>query len=109
MMPLWWRKLTAALSRPRRLRIVEGDTLPDRLPGRDLTLARDGDEDWSVGFLCPCGCGDRLELMLLKEVAPRWDLAVDARGRPTLHPSVWRRTGCRAHFFVRGGRIRWCE
>ena len=34
---------------PRRgLEIVEGDSLPARLPRRDLVLAREGDEDWCV-------------------------------------------------------------
>ncbi|MDM9644782.1 DUF6527 family protein [Rhizobium sp. S163] len=29
--------------------------------------------------------------------------------RPTLHPSVWRNSGCRSHFWVRRGRIAWCD
>jgi hypothetical protein len=37
----------------------------------------------------PHGCGQRLEMILLKEVEPRWDLSVDRRGRVSLHPSVW--------------------
>jgi hypothetical protein len=32
----------------------------------------------------------------------------DARGRPTLRPSVWLRTGCRSHFWIRDGRVEWC-
>ncbi|WP_338341959.1 DUF6527 family protein [Shinella sp. WSC3-e] len=39
---------------------------------------------------------------------PRWDIAVDAKGRPTLRPSVWRNTGCKSHFWLRSGRIVWC-
>ncbi len=28
----------------------------------------------------PAGCGQRLEMMQLKEVKPRWDVSVDSRG-----------------------------
>ena len=64
------------------------DMLPERLPRWNLVLARDGDEDWAVGLRCPCGCGQRLEMMLLKEVKPRWDFSVDRHGHVSLHPSV---------------------
>lgn len=107
--PLWWRGLKVALSPARSLRIVDSDELPQRLPRRDLVLAREDGEDWCVGLKCPCGCGQRLEMMVLKDVRPRWDVRVDSRGRPTLHPSVWLREGCRSHFWVRSGKIVWCD
>lgn len=107
--PLWWRSLMARLAPRRSLKILEGDALPDRLPRRDLVLMRDDGEDWSIGLRCPCGCGQRLEMMLLKGIRPRWDVTVDDRGRPTLHPSVWLRKGCRSHFWMRRGKIVWCE
>ncbi|MGE0371676.1 MAG: DUF6527 family protein [Gammaproteobacteria bacterium] len=58
---------------------------------------------------CPCGCGDVLEMMLLPTVKPRWNVTVDRRGHPTLHPSVWRNTACRSHFWLRRGKVVWCE
>jgi hypothetical protein len=74
-----------------------------------LVLARDGDQDWAVGLRCPCGCGQRLEMMLLKEVKPCWDLSVDRHGHVSLHPSVWLREGCKSHFWLRSGKIVWCD
>ena len=106
---LWWRRMRAALAPRRSLKIVQGDILPEKLPHWNLVVARDGDEDWSVGLWCPCGCGQRLEMMLLKEVKPRWDLSVDRRGRVSLHPSAWPREGCKSHFWVRSGKIIWCD
>ncbi len=107
--PLWRRRIVAALSPRRSLTVIDGDMLPKRLPIWNLMMARDGKEDWSVGMRCPCGCGQRLEMMLLKEVKPRWDIAVDSRGRVSLSPSVWLREGCKSHFWVRSGKIVWCE
>ncbi len=107
--PLWWRRIIAAMTPRRSLKIVAGDTLPEKLPVWNLVMARDGDEDWCVGLRCPCGCGQRLEMMLLEEVKPRWDISVDSRGYVSLHPSVWLRGGCKSHFWVQLGKIVWCD
>ncbi|WP_310503288.1 DUF6527 family protein [Rhizobium sp. BK176] len=58
---------------------------------------------------CPCGCGDTIELLVAAETKPCWDVAIDEKRRPTLHPSVWRQKGCRSHFWIRRGRVHWCE
>ncbi|MHC2584217.1 DUF6527 family protein [Bradyrhizobium diazoefficiens] len=107
--PLWWRRLKAALTPRRTLKIVDGDMLPEKLPLLALVMARDDGDDWSVGMRCPCGCGERLEMMLLREVKPRWDVSIDSRGHISLHPSVWLREGCKSHFWVRSGKIVWCD
>lgn len=109
MSPLWWRRLTARVLPARRLVVIEGDSLPLQLPRRNILLARDGEEDWCVGMRCPCGCGRPLELLVVQGIAPRWDLRIDERGLPTLRPSIFMQSGCRSHFWITRGRIRWCE
>ena len=104
-----WGKLFVKKPTHRRVTIIEGDTPPDIITGDNFVLAREDDEDWAVAFLCPCGCKDRLELALTPEVKPHWTLKLDEDNHPTLHPSVWRKTGCRAHFWVKAGEIVWCE
>lgn len=101
-------QLIEIIAPARRLQIVSGDSLPLKLPFRGLVLARDQDEDWCVGLRCPCGCGRNIELLLIKEAAPHWDLVLDQRGRPSLTPSVWLRDGCQSHFWFRHGRVHWC-
>jgi hypothetical protein len=105
----WLRNIQARIARRRRLQIVEGDGLPARLPRRDLVLARDGEEDWCVGMRCPCGCGRPIELLVVPEAKPRWNLSLDNKGYPNLSPSVWIQKGCKSHFWVRGGRVHWCD
>jgi hypothetical protein len=107
--PLWWRQFLARFSPRRALTIIESDSLPERLPRRNIVLAREDGEDWCVGLRCPCGCGERLEMMMLENVTPRWDIVLDGKGRASLRPSVWRRVGCRSHFWVKDGKIIWCE
>eukprot|EP01037_Dinobryon_pediforme_P000433 gene433-434_t len=67
----------------RRLQVFSGDSLPPRLPFRALVLARD-DDDWCIGMRCPCGCGTKIELLLIKEAAPRWDLGLDEKVRNSI-------------------------
>ena len=105
----WWRDVWAQFGPTRRLIVIDGDSLPRSMPRRDLVLAREHDEDWCVGMRCPCGCGDLIELLVITEAKPRWDIDTDQEGRPTLSPSVWRTTGCRSHFWLRQGRIQWCD
>ena len=104
-----WRRAREKIGPRRRLVIVDGDSLPDLLPKRDIVLARDGEEDWCVGMICPCGCGQKIELLVIPEAKPRWDLQTDSKGRPSLRPSVWLQRGCRSHFWLRNGRVEWCR
>ncbi|MCK1298466.1 MULTISPECIES: DUF6527 family protein [unclassified Bradyrhizobium] len=104
----WLRRAFDRYGPRRGLEIVEGDSLPARLPRRDLVLAREGEEDWCVGMRCPCGCGQGIELLLVEEAKPRWDLSVDSSEFPSLKPSVWLQTGCKSHFWLRRGRVEWC-
>ncbi len=112
MLKALWNKFWSAFEErwfDRRIEIAKGDFLPPKMPRRNLVLVRDGGEHWSVGFTCPCGCRRTIELLLVPEANPHWKLLVGPRGRPTLTPSVWLRDGCRSHFWVRNGKIIWCD
>lgn len=88
---------------------IEGDTLPDIITKNTLVYLIDDEESWSVGLKCPCGCGDTLELMLLPQVQPHWSLTIDSKGLPTLYPSIWRKDKCRSHFWIKHGKVYWCQ
>lgn len=90
-----------------RVITLQGDTLPKKLPQGKLVRMVDHGEDWSAGFRCPCGCNEVIELLLLPDVEPNWSLSVDPLGRATLQPSVWKRSGCKSHFFLVHGRVKW--
>jgi len=104
----YFQALLETFSPARKLEIVDGDSLPRHLPRKNLVLAREDGEDWCVGLLCPCGCGRTIELQVFPEARPSWQLAVDNKNRPTLHPSVWVKDGCKSHFWLRKGKVFWC-
>lgn len=98
----WFRTLYQVIE-------LRGDQLPSQIPKNKIIHLIDEGESWSVGFHCPCGCGDTLELMLLPTVKPHWNLTLDNKGNPTLHPSVWRKNRCCSHFWLKNGFVHWCE
>lgn len=86
----------------------QGDELPVKFKPRHAVLMVDHGEQWSLGLNCPCGCGEVIELLLIEEADQSWSLHIDGIGRPTLQPSVWKSSGCRSHFWVVSGQIKWC-
>ena len=99
---LWpWAKLP-------RFAAEHVEDFPDRLHPLRVYLAGEGANIWGAALLCPCGCGDTIQLNLLMQMRPCWTVSEHADGSVSLAPSVWRTEGCRSHFIVRHGRIDWC-
>jgi len=57
-------------------------------------------------FVCP-KCGDLISVQLAGKRS--WNLTVDLLRRPTISPSIWEKSTCGAHFFVRRGEVVWCR
>lgn len=83
--------------------------LPDLLEAHLVYVAGEGEHLWFAAMLCPCGCGETLHMSLHREGRPNWRLTKHWDGTVSLLPSVWRRVGCRSHFFLRRGRVEWCR
>lgn len=99
---LWpWRKL-------RLYHFIRVEEFPDNLEKTKVYLAGEGENLWAAAMVCPCGCGDLIELNLLKQARPCWNVRLHSEGTVSLTPSVWRQKGCRSHFWLRSGRIDWC-
>lgn len=74
-----------------------------------LYLVGDGPIPWKAMLLCPCGCGEVIELNLAPPGPPLWRATANSDRTLSLHPSVWRTSGCRSHFWLRSGHIVWCH
>ena len=72
-----------------------GDLLKE--PG-DAVLIQRGVPRWLM-LKCPCGCGEEIPVNLDARAGKAWRLYRNAGGL-TLFPSVWRDTGCEAHFVI---------
>lgn len=100
------RLLPAEPTRP--FRAVDAPDMPGVLTPGVVYLVGEGGHHWCVALRCPCGCGATIQLGMLREARPCWSATVHVDGTVSLMPSVWRRVGCRSHFVLERGHIRWC-
>lgn len=90
------------------IKTVVVDEFPE-LYLKNVMYLVDEDDPWYAAMLCPCGCGAVIRLCLQEDVSPSWSLKYDNNGLMSLSPSIWRTTGCQSHFFLKKGKIEWCE
>ena len=102
-----WLRDVFHTNRPLAVACVED--VPDVVKSGVVYLIGDGPAPWAASFLCPCGCGETISLSLIPTDRPSWRAQVLRNGLITLSPSVWRRQGCRSHFFIRSGRVVWAK
>lgn len=93
---------------PKPLRTVHLEELPEQLDAQYVYVLGEGPHKWFVAMRCPCGCEATVQMSLLRDAKPRWRLVEHSDGTISLEPSVWRKVGCRSHFFLRRGFIHWC-
>jgi hypothetical protein len=93
---------------PRPRQTVYLEELPEMLNANAVYVLGEGSHRWFVAMKCPCGCGELVQVSLLPDAKPRWRLVEHPDGTISLAPSVWRKVGCRSHFFLRCGLIQWC-
>ena len=69
-----------------------------------------GEEDFAK-FLCPCGCNESITLSTLPITKSSWSIKYNGvfKKNVTLTPSINRMIGCRSHFFIRKGKVVWCN
>jgi uncharacterized protein DUF6527 len=104
------RLLDQVLHRPSRLGVSELASISE-LPGslhhdRIYLVGAGNRKKWAV-LMCPCGCGNRIDVNLMRTRRPVWALTWHY-GEVNLSPSLWRPRGsCGSHFWVRDSRIAW--
>jgi hypothetical protein len=106
----FWRNHQPELPWNRRYRALVVEDLPDRLERKKLYVVGGRSCPQYAAMACPHRrCATVLTMNLLPDDDPQWQLALDRQAVPTLAPSIWRRQDCGCHFFLREGRLTWCE
>ena len=80
----------------------------EKLARRDSLILVERGTPRSVWLRCPCGCGESLSINVDERIHPSWHLRRNARSI-TLLPSVWRESGCGAHFILWENEIFMCS
>jgi hypothetical protein len=97
------------VSRFFRYTMTKVDDLPDALRRKTIYIAGEGDHLWYAAMVCPCGCGAILQLCLMDGQRPKWSVEEHDDGTISLYPSIWRKVGCKSHFWIKRGKIVWCR
>lgn len=58
----------------------------------------------NIVMLCPCGCGQQIVINLDSRAGPAWRLYWRNK-KATVHPSIWRETGCKSHFVIWNDKV----
>ncbi|UYV12372.1 MAG: DUF6527 family protein [Phycisphaera sp.] len=108
----WFRRLWSwfknlFVERPSTFETARVEEAPEILRPQTVYLIGEDGGIWSVAMRCPCGCGADIHLSTVGG-RPRWSVRTEEDDTVTLSPSVWRKAGCKSHFFLRRGMIQWC-
>lgn len=81
---------------------------PENFEAKIIYLLGKPSQPLLAGLICPCGCGEVIELVLYPAKSPSWKLENVKKNRVTIYPSIRKVSGCKSHFFITEGKIKWC-
>jgi Family of unknown function (DUF6527) len=83
------------------------EDLPDDIKDHTVYVIGEKGHEWLAALKCPCGCGDTLQLNLIKAVKPKWRIFFHKKRKVSISPSIDRIVNCRSHFTLTKGIVRW--
>jgi len=97
----------ALFRKEKRYKYLFVDDVPDRLRSGFVYLVGNQGYYWQIVMLCPCGCDKILHMSLMQDDQHHWKYEISGK-TISLSPSIDRKVGCRSHFFLTDGKIKWC-
>jgi hypothetical protein len=83
------------------------DDMPKNLSPNTVYVLGNTNHKYLASMLCPCGCMESLNMNLTATAKPRWSLSIAKDNTASFHPSLWKKTGCKSHFFLNSGKVNW--
>ena len=84
------------------------DDVPTHLSTQVYIVSRGGSDRWAM-LTCPCGCGERLDVNLMRAKWPHWRLRRHD-GTISISPSLWvSEERCGSHFWLVRNRVFWAQ
>jgi hypothetical protein len=86
-------------------RVKSMQEIPEIL-GRAVYIVGTQEPKWMI-ISCPCRCGERIDINLMRSRVPNWQLRFE-NGVVSLRPSLWLPNDkCGSHFWIVKGRVIW--
>jgi len=87
--------------------VASMDEVPKLLGETIYLVERSGMLRWAV-LMCPCRCGKRIEVNLMRSRWPHWRVRRHWDQSVTLMPSLWlSKDDCGSHFWIYRNRVVW--
>jgi hypothetical protein len=103
-----WLKVRRRSSYVAVRHVTSMNELPAHLGAFIYLVVRDGVTRWAV-IECPCRCGARIQINLMRSRRPFWAL-LESDGKATFRPSLWRSGDtCGSHFFIEKNKVKWVQ
>jgi hypothetical protein len=105
-----WKRISGSITNSdvkARFQIEFVEDTPDTINEKTIFIVQDGNLPELLVFECPCGCKASVILNLLPDATPKWSYSISKKGIIDVYPSIWRKVGCKSHFFVRQSSIDW--
>jgi hypothetical protein len=83
------------------------EDVPQNIKDDTIYIIQDGLKPESLAFKCPCGCNSNIILNLLEDASPRWRYEILSNDSLNIYPSIWRKSGCKSHFFIVESIVKW--
>ncbi len=83
------------------------DDVPETINSGIIYIVGNKGYYWQAIMPCPCGCKEKLYINFIEDQHPCWTYEIEDSKKITLYPSLWRKTGCKSHFFIRKGKTVW--
>ncbi len=83
------------------------EDLPEKINDNIIYIVGENGFYWMLGFNCPCGCKDIIHLSLLQDTSPKWNFKLNKNDSLSISPSIWRKMGCKSHFFIKNSKVKW--
>jgi len=108
---MWYKKIILKLARWGSKRYITQyiEDLPKNVDDKTIYIIGDKQYPWLLLLNCPCGCQSLIQLNLLKEGDPCWTYRINRKHRISVSPSIRRIKGCRSHFLVQNGEIKFVK
>lgn len=112
-MTTWIKKLESLITQNKKAKnplyhAKFKNDIPELIKEHIIYIIGDRPHYWAILFKCPCGCNETIQLNLLNEANPSWRFSTKW-SVVSIYPSIWREVGCKSHFILRKGRIKWCR
>ncbi len=99
--------LTSLFTKEKLYKAKFVDEMPKTFVPHTVYVLGNTKNQYLATILCPCGCKESLNMNLTPTAKPRWKLKFSNDKTVSFHPSLWKKSGCKSHFFLRDGKINW--